>query len=146
MALDIAKDLGRCLDYLKTRQDINQEKLAYYGCSWGACEGPRLLAIEPTLKAGLLLSGGAYGREYPVEVDPFNFAPHTRTPILMVNGKYDYAYPVDGSLIPLFEALGTPEKDKRYVLLEAGHGIINQEAIRLSLEWLDRYLGPVHTR
>jgi eukaryotic-like serine/threonine-protein kinase len=146
MTLDIAKDLGRSLDYLKTRQDIDKEKLAYQGYSWGACEGPRLVTLEPRIKAGILMSGGAYGREYPAEVDPFNFAPHTRTPILMVNGKYDYAFPIDGSLIPLFEALGTPEKDKRYVLLEAGHGIINQEVIRLSLEWLDRYLGPVRTR
>ena len=33
------KDLGRSIDYLETRPDINPDKLAYYGRSWGGARG-----------------------------------------------------------------------------------------------------------
>jgi hypothetical protein len=42
--------------------------------------------------------------------------------------------------------LGTPEKDKRLVLLEGGHVPASpNEVIREVLDWLDLYLGPVDT-
>ncbi len=67
-------------------------------------------------------------------------------PILMVNGRSDTAFTVDSSHIPLYEALGTPEDDKRHVILEVGHGENNQDLIRWTVEWLDRYLGTVSIR
>lgn len=146
IAVKCAKDLGRTLDYLETRSDIDQKKLAYIGFSMGASEGVRLIALEPRLKVGLLLSGRAYEREWPAEVDPFNFAPRVRVPILMANGRHDFVVPLESSQIPLFQALGTPEKDKRHFIVDAAHGVLNQEIIRESLNWLDRYLGPVRTR
>jgi dienelactone hydrolase len=147
IAIDSAKDLGLGLDYLQTRPDIDREKLAYYGYSLGANEGPRLIALEPRFKAGILFAGGAYEREWPAEIDPFNFAPHTRIPILMVNGKYDPFLTLTASQIPLFQILGTPEKDKRHVVVEGGgHMVFNEDVIREALAWLDRYLGPVHTQ
>ena len=33
--IDWSKDLGRSLDYLETRKDIDHGKLAYLGLSWG---------------------------------------------------------------------------------------------------------------
>ena len=51
--------------------------------------------------------------------------------------------PVDTSQRPFFRLLGTPEKDKKHVLYDTGHIPPNREAIRDSLDWLDRYLGPV---
>jgi hypothetical protein len=39
--------------------------------------------------------------------------------------------------------LGTPDKDKRRVLYDTGHDIARTELIKESLNWLDRYLGPV---
>jgi eukaryotic-like serine/threonine-protein kinase len=146
IAIDSAKDLGRSLDYLETRPDIDRQKLAYYGYSMGACEGPRLIALEPRFKAGVLIAGGAYERGWPAEIDPFNFAPHTRVPILMVNGMYDPFANLTSSQIPLFQMLGTPEKDKKHVVVEGGHMVFNEEVIRESLAWLDRYLGPVRIR
>ena len=45
---------------------------------------------------------------------------------------------------PLLNALGTPPADKKLVLLEAGHAMVGFPAsTRESLDWLDRYLGPV---
>ena len=34
------KDLGRTLDYLEARDDIDSERLAYYAFSHGAVYGP----------------------------------------------------------------------------------------------------------
>jgi eukaryotic-like serine/threonine-protein kinase len=146
ISIDSFKDLGRSLDYLETRSDIDREKFAYYGLSWGAAEGPRMIALEPRLKAGVLMFGGCWPRGMPAEVDPLNFAPRARVPMLMVNGKYDTIFPLEGAQIPLFQFLGTPEKDKKHFLVDAGHGVLNEAIIREILAWLDRYLGPVHTR
>jgi predicted nucleic acid-binding protein len=47
------------------------------------------------------------------------------------------------SFRPLFHFLGTPCKDKKQVVYEDGHGAFPPEAVRESLDWLDKYLGPV---
>jgi len=148
LAVQWYKDLGRSIDYLETRPEIDREKLAYQGTSWGATEGARMMALEPRLKAGLLLYGGSYARgEIPAEVDALHFAPHSRAPTLMVNGRYDFTFPLESSQAPLFSLLGTPGKDKRHLVLEGGHSPLNQqEVVREALAWLDRYLGPVKTR
>jgi hypothetical protein len=39
--------------------------------------------------------------------------------------------------------LGTPGKDKRHVVLEPGHVPPHNEMVKETLDWLDRYLGPV---
>ncbi len=145
LAIQWFKDLGRSIDYLETRPDIDREKLAYEGLSMGAAEGPRLMALEPRLKAGVLQGGGALER-HAAEVDAFHFAPRSRAPTLMVNGRDDFLFPLETSQIPLFRLLGTPEKDKRLFVVEGGHAPLTQEVVRETLGWLDRYLGPVKTR
>jgi hypothetical protein len=145
LAVQCFKDLGRSVDYLEPRPDIDREKLAYQGLSSGAAEGPTMMALEPRLKVGLLFFGGAWERD-PAEVDPFHFAPRCRAPILMVNGRDDFIFPLESSQIPLFRLLGTPEKDKRHFVVEGGHAPLTQEVVRETLGWLDRYLGPVKTR
>lgn len=52
------KDLGRSIDYLETRKDIDPSKLAYLGISMGAEIAPVLLALEDRIKVAVLLSGG----------------------------------------------------------------------------------------
>jgi eukaryotic-like serine/threonine-protein kinase len=64
----------------------------------------------------------------------------------MLNGRYDTTFPVEISQVPMFRLLGTPEKDKRHVILEGSHVVLvsaRNEVIRQTLDWLDRYLGPV---
>jgi hypothetical protein len=39
--------------------------------------------------------------------------------------------------------LATPKEQKRRVVYKTGHDIPWNEAIQESLDWLDRYLGPV---
>jgi eukaryotic-like serine/threonine-protein kinase len=77
------------------------------------------------------------------EVDPINFAPHVQVPVLLVNGRYDFFFPTETSQKPLFLWLGTPLKDKRRLVFEAGHVPPNDLMIKEILDWLDRYHGPV---
>ncbi|MGH9811952.1 MAG: SUMF1/EgtB/PvdO family nonheme iron enzyme, partial [Candidatus Acidiferrales bacterium] len=138
-----AKDLGRAIDYLETRADIDRDRLAYYGLSLGARVGSLLLAVEPRPKAAVLVAGG-FGDTRPLpEVDEINFAPHVKTPVLMINGRYDFIFPLETAQRPMFRWLGTPEPHKRHVVSESGHVAPRLEIIKESLEWLDRYLGPV---
>jgi formylglycine-generating enzyme required for sulfatase activity/dienelactone hydrolase len=145
-----AKDFSRSIDYLQTRPDIDREKLAFYGFSMGAIYGPLVAAVDGRLKATVLVAGGlpAHGisccfRPLP-EADTFNFAPRDRTPTLMINARGDVITPVETSQLPLFRLLGAPAEDKRYALYDGTHVPTRfQDVIRETLDWLDRYLGPV---
>ena len=60
----------------------------------------------------------------------------------MLNGEYDNAFPVSTSQNPMFNLLGTPDENKKHIIIKGGHlpkEKINQE----TLNWLDKYLGPV---
>ena len=139
-----SKDLGRAIDYIETRKDLNHEKLAYYGLSTGAYLGNIFPALEKRIKVLVLLGGGFYlGRKLP-EVDEINFAPRVTMPTLMVNGQYDAFFPLEASQNMMLRFLGTPEKDKRHVVFESGHIPPQHDPmIKEILDWLDRYQGPV---
>jgi pimeloyl-ACP methyl ester carboxylesterase len=138
-----AKDLGRAIDYLETRQDIDSHRLAYYGLSLGAVWGPVLTAVEPRLKVSVLAGGGLPFEKLPPEIEPLNFAPQVKIPTLMLNGREDFMYPVESSQIPLFHLLGVPKAEKRHVIFESGHVPPWQPMVKESLDWLDVYLAPV---
>jgi dipeptidyl aminopeptidase/acylaminoacyl peptidase len=138
-----SKELGRSIDYLETRRDIDRSRLAFYGMSMGAVAGPILTAIEPRFKASILLGGGVDDTPVAPEAEPTNFAPRVRTPTLMVSGKQDFARPLETLQRPLFNLLGSPPDQKRLALIEGGHLPRLQDVIREILDWLDRYLGPV---
>ena len=141
----LVKDFSRTIDYLETRPEIDSDKLAFYGLSWGGIMGSFIPAVEERLKASILIVGGLppdYGKARP-EVDLINFVSHVKIPTLMLNGRYDMELPLETAVKPMFELLGTPEKHKELILYDAAHFIPKNERIRETLDWLDRYLGPV---
>ncbi len=92
-------DLGRSIDYLETRPDIDARKLGFYGVSAGAAHGVRLLAVDGRFKAAVLSSGGLLPNQ-PAETDAWNFAPRFHVPVLMVNGRDDFLFPLDTNQKP----------------------------------------------
>lgn len=66
-----------------------------------------------------------------------------RVPVLMLNGEHDIVFPLETAQKPLFDLLGTPPQDKRHYKTPAAHAVPRNEAIKETLDWLDRYLGPV---
>ncbi len=140
--IQLVKDFKRCIDYLETRQDIDSDKLAYYGMSWGAKLGATIPAVEERLKASVLVSGGFLGVARP-EADQINYITRVKTPTLMLNGKYDTIFPYETSIKPMFDLLGTPDEHKELKLYETDHIPPRNEFIKETLAWLDRYLSPV---
>ncbi len=137
------KDLRRTIDYLETREELDREKLAFYGYSWGARIGAIAGAVEDRLRLLVLAHGGLPSAPRPPEVDELNFLPRVRVPVLMISGRYDHIYPVEPSQQPFFDLLGTPARDKMRVVFESGHSSPRNELIKAVLGWLDRWLGPV---
>ena len=62
----------------------------------------------------------------------------------MLNGRYDLFYPAESNQALMFQFLGTPKAEKRYVLFDIGHVPFQQQEIKETLDWFDRYLGPVN--
>lgn len=138
------KDAARSVDYLESRADIDHQRIAFYGLSWGANRGPKICAIESRFKTCVLLGGGLAPSPTPAEIDSINFAPRAHAPLLMLNGRYDFDQSTEMQAKPMFRLWGAPEKDKRHVIFESGHVPSNlQGVIREILDWLDKYLGPV---
>lgn len=137
------KDIGRTIDYIETRTDMLPEKVGYFGWSWGGFMGGIIPAIETRIKAIVLHVGGMEMNKALPEVDQINFLPRVYQPIIMLNGKHDMFFPVETSQKPMFNFLGTPAKDKKIIIYDAGHIVPRTDLIKESLNWFDHYLGPV---
>jgi len=143
--IQLGKDLIRSVDYLETRDDIDGERIAYYGLSWGSWLGPIMMTIEERIKLGILVIGGLPYVKLDPAVDPINFAQRVKVPVLTIGGKHDYIFPVETSIRPMHELLGSAVKEIK--IYDGGHGSLMVDfssQIRDNvLDWLDRHLGPV---
>ena len=146
LTTDWYKDVARSLDYLGTRPDIDSSRLAYMGVSMGSVQGIFASALlQDRLKTAVLLDGGFFLDQPPPGGDEADFAARIKMPVLMVNGRYDFTFPLDRAQNPLFTMLGTPAQDKSHVVLDTPHDVTEQrpQLIKAVLDWLDRYLGRV---
>jgi eukaryotic-like serine/threonine-protein kinase len=141
LTIQQVKDLSRSVDYVRTRADLDHDRVAYFGVSMGAVMAPIVLATERRFKTAVLWSGGFPSTRRPPEIDPINFAPRVKTPMLMLNGRDDFTFPIESSQEPMFALLGSPATDKERKLYDGGHIFPFSRMIKDSLDWLDRYLG-----
>lgn len=136
------QDLSRMIDYLQTRDDLNADRLAYYGFSWGGQTAPIALAIEDRFDAAVLNVGGLWDvYHFRPEIDPINFITRVRTPVLMLNGEFDIVFPLDRAQEPMFDLLGTDPGHKKHYISADAHMVSRDIMIRETLDWLDRYLS-----
>lgn len=137
------KDIGRTIDYLETRKDIQAGKIAYLGWSWGGFMGGIFPAIEKRIKAVVLNVGGMEMNKALPEADQINFLPRITQPVLMLNGKHDLFFPIETSQMPMYNFLGTPKENKKIIIYDAGHLVPRTDFVKETLLWYDKYLGPV---
>lgn len=140
-----SKEVGRSVDYLETRADIDKSKLAYLGVSMGTAYGLIFTALEDRFKTVIFIDGGYFLMPARPPYDQVDFAPRLRKPVLMVNGRYDFVFSFANSQLPMFQMLGTEKTHKRHVLLETDHNLTSRRAelVKEVLAWLDKYLGKV---
>jgi eukaryotic-like serine/threonine-protein kinase len=140
------QDLGRTIDYLETRKDIDTKDVALLGLSLGGFLGPDLSSFVDRIKVLILVGGGLnFSKAFP---KPMGFsAPYAKSPTLMLNGKYDFVFPVETHQKPMLDLIGTPPEHKRHVIFEAGHlPLPRAEMLKEILAWLDKYQGPVNSQ
>jgi pimeloyl-ACP methyl ester carboxylesterase len=138
------KEYARTIDYLETRKDMQADKVAYLGWSWGGFMGGIIPAVEKRIKVVVLNVGGMSMESTLPEVDQINYLPRVLQPVLMLNGTYDMYFPVETSQKPMFRLLGTPEGQKEMIVYPSGHLVPSTEFIKETLAWFDAYLGPAH--
>jgi formylglycine-generating enzyme required for sulfatase activity/dienelactone hydrolase/predicted Ser/Thr protein kinase len=138
-----AKDLARSIDYVESRKDLDATRIAYYGLSWGGGLGSIMPAVETRIKANVLYVAGLGFQHALPEADEINYVSRVKQPTLILNGELDFFFPAETSQRPMFELLGTPPADKKRLVFPGGHSVPRTEMIKESLDWLDRYLGPV---
>ncbi len=138
-----SKDIGRSIDYLETRADIDRNRIAYMGVSMGAALGVNYTAVEDRFKAVIMLDGGFYAEKPLPGTDQADFAPRVKAPTLLVAGKFDWIFMDKAALLRM---LGAPAADKKAVTLDTAHDVSEQRAdlVREVLAWLDKYLGKVN--
>jgi dienelactone hydrolase len=133
-----AKDVFRAVDYLETRSDLDSSRLAFYGSSMGAYYGPIPVALEPRFKVAVFMAGGLRFN-HPQEIQPANFMPRVKVPVLLVNGEDDFSAPVAAQR-RFIDLLGTEPGHKRHRMLAGGHVPNDWNGlIREVLDWLDMY-------
>ena len=137
-----SKDLGRSIDYLATRTDIDRNRIGYMGVSMGAALGVIFTAVEERLKAAIFLDGGFYAEKLLPGADQADFAPRLKVPVLLISGKFDWIFLNKDGLVRM---LGTPQADKKMVLFDTAHNVSEQrtDMMREVLAFLDRYFGKV---
>lgn len=144
-ALEYNRDLTIALNYLESRADIDANKVGFLGFSRGASYNLNVLAVEPRIKAAVLISGGISVRTgtHPM-LDLVNYAPRIRFPVLMINGRFDHILPYERSQRRLFTLLGSPADQKEHIVYDGGHFAYPLNSVaRDASNWFDRYLGAV---
>ena len=141
-----ATELRLGIDYLETRDQIDMERLAYVGLSFGAGSRLPFAAVDDRYRSVVLIGAGIDERMQPTlpEAANFNFAPYIRPPKLVLNGRHDEEHPWNTRALPLWNLLREP---KELVLVDgAGHLPTVEQRVPPINAFLDKTLGPVVMR
>jgi uncharacterized protein len=159
--IQLIKDLQRAVDVLRALPNVDDERIAYLGFSYGGAMGALFVGIERRLKAAVLVvgDGGLVSHSSGPEdfsfmaslscatrldwframgpIEPIRFIPHASpTPLLLQNGRLDNLVPVADA-----EALHAAAPDPKTIRwYAAGHGL-NLQAVWDRHDWLHEQIG-----
>lgn len=128
------QDYGRALQYVQSREDMNNEQVAYMGLSLGTVIGNFIVPYtQESLSCAVFIAGGFSSPNQAM------YAPRITVPTIMINGDADYIFPVEQKQLPMFEMLGTPPEHKYHVVFDGGHVPDNSDVAKAALTFLDVY-------
>ncbi len=159
--IQLMKDLQRAVDVLRARPNVDDERIAYLGISYGGAMGSLFVGIEKRLKAAALVVGDgglvshftgpedlsfmaslscatrvSWFREM-APIEPIRFIAHAPpTQLLLQNGRVDNLVPMADAQL-LHAAAPQPKTIHWY---EAGHGLNLQAALDRH-DWLHEQIG-----
>lgn len=159
--IQLIKDLQRAVDVLRAHPNVDHDRIAYLGISYGGAMGVLFAGIERRLKTAVLVvaDGGLvthftgpedfnfiaslscttrlnwYRAMVPIE--PIRFIGHAPpTTLLLQNGYLDTLVPIADAQL-LHAATPQPSSIRWY---DAGHGL-NQQALFDRHDWLHQQIG-----
>ena len=162
--VQMIKDLQRAVDVLRAQPNVDDERIAYLGISYGGAMGALFVGIEQRLKAAVLVvaDGGLVTHSTgpdlaePVAefmaslscatlndwvrtmtpIEPIRFIAHANIPLLLQNGRSDtFVRPRDAEALHA----ATPEP-KTIQWYDAGHGLPPQARLDMHA-WLVEQVG-----
>ena len=159
--IQLIKDLQRAVDVLRARVNVDDERIAYLGISYGGAMGALFVGIERRIKAAALVvgDGGLVSHFTGPEdlnfmaglscatrlnwfrgmapIEPIRFIPNASpTALLLQSGQLDNLVPVADA-----EALHAAAPQTRAIRwYNAGHGL-NQQAMFDRMDWLHQQIG-----
>jgi dienelactone hydrolase len=159
--IQLIKDLQRAVDVLRAQANVDDDRIAYLGISYGGAMGALFVGIERRLKAAALVVGDgglvshftgpedvgfmaglscatrAAWLRAMAPVEPIRFIAHARpTALLLQSGRLDDLVPAADA-----RALHTAAPEPKTILwYDAGHGL-NQEALLDRHVWLVERIG-----
>lgn len=157
----LIKDLQRAVDVLRARVNVDDERIAYLGISYGAAMGALFAGIERRIKAAVLVVGdgglvshftGPEDLDFMASlscatrlnwframspIEPIRFIAHAApTALLLQSGQFDNLVPAVDA-----QALHTAAPDPKTIRwYEAGHGL-NLQAAWDRHDWLHEQIG-----
>jgi dienelactone hydrolase len=158
--IQVIKDLQRAVDVLRSRPNVDVDRIAYVGFSWGGATGALFVGIERRLKTAALVVGhggqvshatGPDGFKHiaglscarrvawiraMAPVEPVRFVGHANIPLLLQNGTSDDLIPRPDAAE--LHAAAPQSKEVRWY--DAGHNL-NQQAVTDRLRWLQEKIG-----
>lgn len=158
--IQVIKDLQRAVDVLRSLPQVDDERIAYDGRSWGGATGALFVGIERRLKTAVLIVGHSgqvslatgpdgyllgTGLSCAVRaawiramtpIEPIRFVGAAGIPLLLQNGTLDELVPT-ANAAELHAAAQQPKEVRWY---EAGHSL-NQQASIDRINWLIVKIG-----
>jgi len=158
--IQVVVDLQRAVDVLRSRSNVDLDRIAYAGFSWGGATGALFVGIERRLRAAALVVGhggqvshatGPVGFKIIAHlpcarrvawiramapVEPIRFVGNANVPLLLQNGTMDEFIPT-ADAAELHAAAPQPSDVRWY---STPHGL-NQQAVADRLKWLQERIG-----
>jgi dienelactone hydrolase len=158
--IQVIKDLQRAVDVLRSRPNVDDDRIAYVGFSWGGATGALFVGIERRLRTAALVVGhggqvshatGPEGFKHisglscarrvawiraMAPVEPIRFVGDANVPLLLQNGTSDHLIPRPDAA-ELHAAAPQPKEVRWY---DAGHNL-DQQAVADRLRWLHEQIG-----
>ncbi|HEU4561762.1 MAG TPA: alpha/beta fold hydrolase [Longimicrobium sp.] len=159
--IQLIKDLQRAVDVLRARANVDDDRIAYQGVSYGGAMGALFVGIERRIKAAALVvaDGGLVSHHTGAEdsdflaslpcatratwfqamtpIEPIRFISHAPpTALLLQSGHLD-------TLVPEADALAlqaAAPQPKTILWYQAGHGL-NQQGLFDLMDWFHEKIG-----
>jgi uncharacterized protein len=157
-------DLRRAIDLLMARPDVDPERIAYLGVSYGGAMGGLLAGVDHRLKACVLIVGDGgfvthetnpenlnmpineFFKVYMVWIDamwpiePIHYVSHASpTPLLFQNAIRDPYVNVEDAV--RYQAAAS--EPKHVIWYDSEHWPLPDEVIVDSIQWLQPFIGPL---